>query len=554
MRSVETVLALVVLAVVVATFAGRLRIPAPSLLVLAGVAVGLVPGVPVVALDPAAVSLVVLPPLLYAASTDLALGELRAVLRPVVVLAVGLVAASAVAVAVTVHLVSPQVPLAAGFVLGAALASTDPVAVSALARELDLPPRLLALVQGESLLNDASSLVLFQVSVAVAAAGTGVQLLPAAGQFVRLAGGGVLVGLVLAVLAGQVRRRSQDPVLETAVAVLTPYAVYVAAQTVSASGVTAVVVAGLYLGDRGLRLSSGRSRLQIATVYSVLVFLLESVVFAVIGLELPALVRRLPAGEDAFLPSALAVFAVLVLTRVLWVYPVAYLPGRLRGLFRRRGTGGLPLAAGGTRFELPWQVPAVVSWAGTRGVVPLAAALSIPLVTRSGAAFPHRDLLLVLATGCIVATLVVQGLTLGPLVRRLGVAQDSRTGHQQEALARHAAVTAALVRLEELTDVDAVPRIVAERLQRELSARLERTRQHLDAVEQHSGDATGAASHPDGDFVDSSSMAYRHVRQDLLATETARLLELRDEGQISEAVRRRVQRLLDVEETGLAPE
>jgi len=208
-RSVETVLALVVLAVVVATFAGRLRIPAPSLLVLAGVAVGLVPGVPVVALDPAAVSLVVLPPLLYAASTDLALGELRAVLRPVVVLAVGLVAASAVAVAVTVHLVSPQVPLAAGFVLGAALASTDPVAVSALARELDLPPRLLALVQGESLLNDASSLVLFQVSVAVAAAGTGVQLLPAAGQFVRLAGGGVLVGLVLAVLAGQVRRREQ---------------------------------------------------------------------------------------------------------------------------------------------------------------------------------------------------------------------------------------------------------------------------------------------------------------------------------------------------------
>lgn len=531
MRGTETVLALVVLAAVVATLAGRLRVPAPSLLALAGIGIGLIPGGPAVALDPGAVSLVVLPPLLFAASTDLALVELRAVLRPVVVLAVGLVAASAALVAVVLHGLDAQVPLAVCFVLGAALASTDPVAVSALARELDLPPRLLALVQGESLLNDATSLVLFQVAVAVVAAGTGLSALPVAGRFAQLAGGGLLVGLALAALSGQLRRRTDDAVIGTVLALLTPYAVYAAATAVGASGVTAVVVAGLVLGDRGAPTGTASTRLQIQTVYAVVVFLLESVVFAVIGLELPTLVRGLPAGDRGFLPAALAVTLVVVGARIAWVYPATYLPALLR-----RVRGRDPAA-------LSWQLPAVVSWAGTRGVVPLAAALSIPVTIGSGAPFPHRDLLLVLATSCIITTLVVQGLTLGPLVRRLGVVQDPVKAGRQEALGRHEAARAALSRLDELVDVDAVSAAVEQRVRRYLTARLDRTGARLAAGASVGG---GAAS-------DATSATYHRVRRDLLAAESARLLQLRDAGKITESVRRRVQRSLDVEESGLTP-
>jgi CPA1 family monovalent cation:H+ antiporter len=508
LRSVEIVLGLLALAAVVATLADRLRAPAPSLLVLAGLLVGLVPGVPDIHLTPDLVSLVVLPPLLYAAATDVSLPDLRAVIRPVAALAVGLVATTAAAVALVVHAITPEVPLSAAFVLGAVLASTDPVAVSALARRLQLPPRVLALVQGESLLNDATSLVLFRVAVGVAAAG-GTDLPDAAWQFVRLGGGGALIGLALALLVALARRRTEDAVLETVMALLTPYAAYVAAEEAHTSGVTAVVVAGLWLGDRAVRLSSGPVRLQIANTYAVVVFLLESLVFAVIGLELPELVRELPASERGFVPAALAVAGVLVATRVLWVYPVAYLPQLLRA--RRRQGASRP----------PWQATAVVSWVGTRGVVPLAAALSIPVTVTGGSAFPQRGLLLVLATSCIIVTLVLQGLTLGPLVSRLGVTDDPGRQAQEEALARQVTATAALARLDELADVEAAPAVVLERLRRDL--------------EQRGRPGSG----------------YPSLARDLLAVETAHLSRLRDEGRISEAVRRRVQRSIDLEEAGL---
>ena len=510
MRSVEIVLGLVVLGVVVATLAARLKAPAPSLLVIAGVVVGLLPGLPRIAVTPETISLIVLPPLLYAASVDVAMPELRKVIGAVSALAVGLVAVSAVAVAFVVHAMIPDIPLAAGFVLGAVIASTDPVAVSALARRLRLPPRLLALVQGESLLNDATSLVLFRVAVTAAAAGA-VTVGGAAAQFVRLGAGGAVVGLGLAYLIAQLRRRTDDAVLETSIALLTPYTVYVVAEAFGTSGVTAVVVAGLYLGQRGVQLSRGSVRLRIDGVYDVVVFLLESVVFAVIGLELPTLVREMAAAERDFAGTAVAVTFVALLTRLLWIYPAGYLP-RLFG-----------------RTE-----------AGTRGVVPLAAALSIPLTVDSGAPFPHRDLLIVLAISCIILTLVVQGLTLEPLVRRLGVTEDRTRAREEEAVARHAVATAALERLDELLDLDAAPPAVLERLRQGLEARLGRTRAQLDA-----GPVLESAEPRTGP-------TYRRLRLDLLAVESARLMALRDEGRISEDTRRKVQRSLDLEDAGLS--
>jgi monovalent cation/hydrogen antiporter len=387
-----------------------LRIPPPSLLVLAGLIVGVLPGVPAVRVNPDVVSFVVLPPLLWAATDDLPWRDLRAVWRPVTVLAVGLVLASAGAVAGVITAIT-AVPLSMAFVLGAVLASTDPVAVSALGRRLSLPPRVQALVQGESLFNDATSLVLFQIAVSFAVSGSATMgvagvLWHGVAQFVVLAAGGALAGGLITAVVMVVRSRIADPVLSV-VALITPYAAYVAGTELHVSGVTAVIVAGLVIGTRRARITTAATRLQVHAVYQTVIFLLESVVFSLIGLELPALVSDL--GQAGPWPLvALVIAATLLVTRVLWVFPL------WAGSQWRQGRRGPS-----------WAVPAVVSWAGTRGVVPLAAALSIPLTTNNGEPLPQRDLLLVLSVTVIVISLIVQGLTLEPLVRRTAVAQPA---------------------------------------------------------------------------------------------------------------------------------
>ena len=411
MRNVETVVLLVALATVVAAFARRLRVPAPSLLVVVGLVVGMLPRAPVIDVPPDVVSLVVLPPLLYAASEELAWRDLRAVWRPVAVLAVGLVLASAAAVA-AVGVAVASLSASMAFVLGAVLASTDPVAVSALARRLSLPVRVQTLVQAESLFNDGTSLVLYQIAVSLAVGGTAAMaatgiLLHGVGEFAVLAGGGVLVGAVVAAGVIVVRRRITDPVLETVAALVTPYAAYLLGETFHVSGVTAVIMAGLVIGTRRSRITTAQTRLHLHSVYQTVVFVLESVVFGLIGLELPELVRA-TGHPGHWLTAALAVTGTLIAVRVAWVFP-------LSAVYQwRRGT------------RRAWPVPAVVSWAGTRGVVPLAAALSIPLTTASGAALPQRDLVLVVTAAAIVVSLIAQGFTLEPLARFAGFGRPAR--------------------------------------------------------------------------------------------------------------------------------
>jgi len=514
-RAVGIVLFLVVLATVVATFARRWRIPAPSLLVLAGIGVASIPGMPALKVPPGAIALVVLPPLLYAAAEELSLRDLRTVWRPVTILVFGLVLASAAAVA-AVAVALTDLPPSMAFVLGAVLASTDPVAVTALGRRLALPGRVQVLVQAESLFNDATSLVLFRVAVAVSVAAAG-SVRPAAvvGEFVWLAWGGVLIGAAVGVVAAWLRRRTEDAVLETLIALVTPYAAFVLAELARSSGVTAVVICGLWIGARSVRLSSGPVRLQVATVYAVVVFVLESVVFAVIGLEFPGLVEGLP--DLSWLPVTIAVAGTLLLTRILFVAPSAIVRREWRGL-------------------------AVVWWAGARGVVPLAAALSIPLTVSDGGPFPDRDLLIVLATGCIILTLVVQGLTLEPLARRLGVRDDPARAAREEAFARHAVAVAERSRLQELLELEAAPPAVSERLLRALDAQVARTQQAANPAPDPPAPASAAEA----------GAVYRELRRDLLATGTAELVRLRDAGLISEDVRRRVQRAVDLEEASLA--
>ena len=522
MRGVETILFLVVLGTVVAAFAGRLSVPAPSLLVIAGLVVGLLPGVPPVRVSPDVVSLVVLPPLLYAASEELPWRDLVAVWRPVVVLAVGLVLASAAAVAAVAGAVA-GIPASMAFVLGAVLASTDPVAVSALGRRLSLPPKVQALVQAESLFNDATSLVLFQIAVSFAVAGTASQttvggvLLHGAGQFVVLAAGGAAVGGVLAAGVLRIRRRVTDPVLETVVALVTPYAAYVLGQALHVSPVMAVIVTGLVIGGRRERITTAQTRLQLHSVYQTVIFLLESVVFSLIGLELPALIRAL-SGREAWPAEALAVTGTLILTRMLWVFP-------LSAVAQRRGGAQRP----------SWPVPAVVSWAGTRGVVPLTAALSIPLTADSGAPLPQRDLVLVLATAVIVISLIVQGLTLEPLVRLAGIARPDDARHE-ETVARLRMAEAALARLDELAEGDCAADDTIDRARASLEARIGRTQARID------GDQL---PEPDG-------MTDRELRRSLNAAENAELARLYDDGTITQPTRQRLQRSLDLEAARLS--
>jgi len=523
-RSVEIVLLLVVLGTVVAAFAGRLRVPAPSLLVIAGLVVGLVPGVPPVRVTPDLVSLVVLPPLLYAASEELPWRDLQAVWRPVIVLAVGLVLASAAAVAAVAGAVT-AVPASMAFVLGAVLASTDPVAVSALGRRLSLPPKVQTLVQAESLFNDATSLVLFQIAVSFAVAGTAAGaaadsvLLHGAGQFAVLAAGGAAVGGVIAAGVIAVRRQVTDPVLETVLALITPYAAYVLGAAVHVSPIMAVIVAGLAIGARRARITTAQTRLQLHSVYQTIIFLLESVVFSLIGLQLPALIRAL-SHTDAWPAQALAMTGTLIATRILWVFPLSL-------LFQRRS---------GTRRP-SWPVPAVVSWAGTRGVVPLAAALSIPLVSASGAPLPRRDLILVLATAVIVVSLIVQGLTLEPLARFAGIARPAAARHE-ETIAQLRLAEAALARLDELAGSDAAPDAVIDRVRASLQAGIGRIRAHADG---------SRGPEPDG-------LTERDLRRNLNAAENAELARLYDSGTVSQATRQRLQRGLDLELTRLSDE
>ena len=509
------VLALVVLATVVATFARRLSVPAPSLLVIAGVLAGLVPGVPDVRVAPDVVSTVVLPPLLYAAAEELSWRELRAVRRPVTVLALGLVVASAAAVAVVAVAVTP-LSVSMAFVLGAVLASTDPVAVTALGRRLALPPRVQALVQGESLFNDATSLVLFRVAAGVAAAGGAISWWHAAGDFAWLAGGGALVGALAAAGVAVIRRRTEDPVLETVIALVTPYVCYLLAEEAEASGVMAVVVAGVALGGRAEDLTNSRIRLQLHAVYGTVVFLLESVVFALIGLELPRLVDEVSGSGASWPLAALAVTATLLAIRALWVFPLS------AAMARRQGA------------RASWRVPVVVSWAGARGVLPLAAALSIPLTDHAGGALAGRELVQLLTAAVIVLTLVVQGFTLAPLVRRTGIALAPADTAAEGVRARLGATRAAMAHLETVSDLEAAPRAVVERVRRELTGRLDQLT---------AGERDGGPGPADG--------AYRALRRDLIAVENAELNRMYDAGEISDATRRSVQRTLDLEDTGL---
>jgi Na+/H+ antiporter len=541
--SAETMLLLVLGAVAVIVgirwVADRTGLPAAALLTLAGIGYALLPG-PNVSLDPHLVLTLVLPPLLYSAALDSSLTAIRRNLRTVVSLSVLLVLVTAVLVGIGFELFVTGATLAAGIALGAAVAPPDPVAALSVGRKVGLPPKLITLIQGEGLLNDATALTLLTVAVA-AAQGDGFSTPAAIGDFVVAAAGGVAAGLAVAFGVRPLRRLRRDPLSSNAISLATPFVAYLLGEALHVSGVLAVVVAGLVIGHNTPYWTSGASRLQTDAVWRLVDFLLEGIVFLLIGQQLPTVIRGLGQYETSTIVVAASItVGCVLLVRPLWMLLTESLP---RSMHSR--LGGQDVEGGRFSDRLSLREIVVLSWAGTRGVISLAAIFTLPLVTDSGAPFPDRDLLLFCAFLAVLVTLVGQGLTFAPLVQALGCRADQADEARLRNQARIAAAEAGLARLdtlqsEEHDDVD--DRALAT-LRAQLTHRLDRYRKRLDVLETAEG----------GDIPLSPTYeAALRLRRAVIAAQREELLRWRDGARLPDEGLRILERELDHEE-GLLP-
>ncbi|MFI9382998.1 Na+/H+ antiporter [Kutzneria sp. NPDC052558] len=490
----------------VTAVARRLDWPAPLLLVAVGLAVSFAPGVPDFRLEPELVLVIVLPPLLYSSALDSSYVNIRRNIRPIALLAVGLVLATTLGVGLVAHLVIPALPLPAALVLGALVAPPDAVAAVAIGRKLGLPRRIMTLLTGESLVNDATALTAYKVAVAAATGeamswGTGIV------TFLAASVGGTLIGYLIGVVVHWIRLRLRDSLLESGLGMLVPFGAYLIGEAAQTSGVLAVVAAGLYLGHNAPR-AGYATRLQETAVWRAVDLLLESWVFGLIGLQL----RFVLADSGATWPlfgAALVVLLAAMVIRILWMYPGTYVPRLLSAKIRAREDAPAPRAV------------FIVAWTGMRGVVSLAAASALPLT------MPGRDVIVLCTFVVTVGTLMVQGLSLPGLIRLLGVRNDDeRVDTAAEAQVKATAAEAAVARLAEAADGQAPEPVVA----------------RLKALAEHraKGETTAAR--------------WKQLRLTMLVAEREVFLAARDAHEIDDEVFRRVQRELDLEEAALTRE
>ncbi|MGW2189126.1 Na+/H+ antiporter [Streptomyces sp. NPDC001719] len=521
---VMPLLMLIAASAAVAGAARRTPVPAPLLLVAVGLVASYVPGVPEYTLDPAIVLPLILPPLLHTAALDSSYLDIRANIRPVALLSVGYVLFATFAVGYVAYLVVPGLPLTAALVLGAVVAPPDAVAATAIARRLGLPSRITTILQGESLVNDATAITAYKVALA-AAVGEGATWGEGFREFAVASVGGIGVGLILMVPLHWLRKRLREALLQNTLSLLIPFAAYAAAEVVGASGVLAVVVVALYLGHHSWQVDFA-TRLQEAAVWRMVAFVLESAVFALIGLQLPVVMRGLGNGlGQAALWYASAVFAAVVAARFVWVFPATFLPRALSARIRERET------------DTTWKAPLVVGWAGMRGVVSLAIAFSIPVTTHHGQPFPARNLVLFLTFTTVIGTLVVQGLTLPPLIRRLRLPVPHPTAETlAEAQAQSEASTAAERRLDELLadERNTLPEPLADRLRIVMERRRNAVWERLGAVDEVTGE--------------SADDTYRRLAREMIGAEREVFVSLRDARRIDDEMLRTLLRRLDLEE------
>jgi CPA1 family monovalent cation:H+ antiporter len=517
---------LILLAVLAGTalLARRLSVAPAILLLLTGIVLAFVPGMPPLELPPELVLLVVLPPLIYSASVAMSWREFRFNLRPIILLAVGCVIFTAIAVAAATHYLI-GLPWSIGFLLGAIVAPPDVVAPLAIARKLGLPRRILVILEGEGLANDATALILYRF--AVAAITTGMFSLPkATAEFAAIIAGEMLFGAAVGWLSLRIRHRARDPQIEITLSLITPYVAFWVPEHFGGSGVIATVVCGLYISWNGPLLISSATRLQGIFFWDLVIYLIEGMLFLLTGFQMRSLFEKSKAFplDDILFATAL-VAVMIIVARFAWVYPATYLPRLIK---RVRVRDPSP----------PWQSVFVLAFTGVRGAVSLAAALALPFALPNGEGFPYRDLILFVTFGVILITLVGLGLGLPSVVRWLGISQAGRHEHraelESEIGARREALAVALKSLDDITD----DRELSDEVVKLLRARHEtRINQLPDSLD------------PDADDVSAAGI---DLTRELIAAERKFIHVLLRDGRITDETRRRIERDLDLEEASLA--
>jgi CPA1 family monovalent cation:H+ antiporter len=510
MRDIELVLLLLVLVTALTIIARRLTVPYPIVMVLGGLVLSAIPGLPEFQLPPDLVFFVFLPPLLFAGGYFTSLRDFKANLRPIVTLAFGLVIFTAAVVALVAYWLVPSLGWAGAFALGAIVSPPDAVAATAIFQRVGVPRRIVTILEGESLVNDATALVLYRFAVAAAAAGT-FSLLDAGMSFVVVLVGGIAVGLVVGFAGEWLLANIRDTAIAVTITLLAPYAAYLGAESIGVSGVLATVVGGL-LARRATRRSSSDVRVVATAAWQMLLFLLNGLVFMLIGLQLPSVLRGLTADLTRVATVTAAVCLAVVIARIVWVYPASYLPRLIPAIGRRDPNP-------------PWQAVFVVGWSGLRGVVSLAAALALP------ADFPERDLILFLVFAVILVTLVGQGLTLPLVIKKLGVVSKDDASHD-EVHARGLTTEAALARLEELRAQWPGHVELVDQLRDRYAHRARHDEQH----------------HEDGGAAEQELLEHGLIRREVIDAERQAALDLYERGVIAEEVLRRLERDLDLED------
>lgn len=525
MDQIESLIFLLGAAALLAQLARVVRVPYPIFLVLGGLALGFTPGLPTVELPPEVIFVVFLPPLLNSAGFFSSPLDLRAHIRAISLLAIGLVLATILAVAAVGHfVVGLSWPLA--FVLGAILSPTDPVAAEAIFRRLGVPERVGTVVGGESLINDGTGLVAFRVAVAVATGATAFSFADAGINFLLVAGGGILIGLAMVFTIMPLWSRLKDPSIQITFSVLIPYGVYILAEEIlHVSGILAVVTYGLAQGWRSPRLFADAStRIQAQAFWGVLVFVLEAMLFVLLGQQLPSILGNLDEySVTEVLLYAVLVYAAVLGARVAWFFTVPFLHPVFDRIFRSRYLRGT------------WREYLVMSWSGMRGAVSLAAALTVPRFV-DGEPLAGRDLVLFLTFAVILGTLVLQGLTLPALIKALGIKEDGNVGRIAELQARLEGARAALDRLEKICAENGLPPDSELGMREYYENRIERYEAGIRA-----GGMTEEYAQ--------SSAAWRNWRRDLIEAERDAIIRMRDGGEISPETMRRIERDLDLEES-----
>jgi Na+/H+ antiporter len=505
-------IAFAALVVALTALARRLPVPTPILQVAAGLLLGLVPGVEMPQLDPDVIFFVFLPPILWAAAFFTSLREFKANIRPIGLLAVGLVLVTTVAVAIAARAFLPGLPWAVAIALGAIVSPPDAVAAAAIVSRLPVPRRVITILEGESLVNDASALVLYRAAIAAAVTGQfswGATVV----RFFIDAGVGALVGLLVGWLIIRAMRWTKDALAETLLTIAGPYVAWVAAEQLHVSAVLACVAGGLYLRQHLSTAVGPSSRLQTKIVWDLIVFLLNAMIFLLLGVQFSALLSAVPPGElGAVIRTGIVVGIVTIVVRLLWVPISQVLPRLLRSNRRRRD-----------EEPLRWKAISLVSWTSMRGIVSLASALALPFVLANGTPFPHRTELIVITMVVIMMTLVVQGLTLAPIIRWFAFEPEA-THMEEEGIARLEAARRGAEALEDASREDWVDQRDVEWLRAELRDRVR--------LREHEGGA------PDG---------RRRLRARMIKAERRMLVRLRNEGAISDEVLRELELELDLE-------